>query len=143
MQISFDPRSSSDILFVKKLLVSLTADSEAEPVVAENTGSAAKEASSVGCADGAASNVLPMDAAAIKSKKKKIEREITLEQTIDEIPEPVVTIEEARKALNVLTTAKGMNEGMKMLGKYDAKRIGELNQKNYKDFVKDCIDGSR
>jgi hypothetical protein len=143
MQISFDPRSPSDILFVKKLLDTLTTDSDAQPVVADNTGSAARVASPVGCADGAASNVLPMDAAAIKSKKKKVEREVTLEQTIDEIPEAVVTIEEARKALNVLTTAKGMNEGMKMLDKYDAKRIGELNQKHYKDFVKDCINGAR
>jgi hypothetical protein len=146
MQISFDPRSSADVLFVKKLLASLEADSHAQPEVASNTGSAVEKiASSQARTEGAASNILPLDAAAIKDRKKKPAREVTLEQTIDEIPDPLpeANVDGARKALSIFTTAKGITEGLNLLKKYQANRIAELKSDVYADFIKDCINGAR
>ncbi|NDB68905.1 MAG: hypothetical protein EB015_13030 [Methylocystaceae bacterium] len=152
MQITFNTESALDRRLIEVLLVSLS-QQKAQPEVANSNAGSAKSvvASSDECADSGAVSVssLAEAASAVEPKpkaKKPVERELTLEQTIDELPSvtyPPATIEGARSALTKYTSVKGIPDGMKLLAKYKANRIAELDQEKYSSFIKECIDGAR
>lgn len=153
MQITFNTESALDRRLIEVLLVSLSTQQDAQPEVA-NTGSAESVVASSDdhSADSGAVSVLSLAEAAStvdppkRKPKKHVEREVTLEQTIDEAPTytyPPSDFDGVKKALGIYTQTKGFPAGVKLLSKYKAARISELAEDQYPQFVKDCIDGTR
>lgn len=154
MQITFNTESALDRRLVEVLLVSLSNQQDAQPEVADNAGSIVSvvASSDINCADSGAVSVssLAEAASAVESIKKKpkkhVEREVTLEQTIDEAPTytyPPTDLDGVKKALNILIKTKGFAAGSKTLASFGAARISELSEDQYEKFIKGCIDGTR
>lgn len=148
MQISFDPRNPADIQFIEKLLVGLSSNSLAEPVVAQNPGSTvtAIASAAVDCAGGVeASSHSQENASAPVTNNVVNLREVTLDETLDQTAatSKAPTSEDCKTSLRSVTDKKGLDAGMVILKKFSVSRIGELPVENYGDFIKECARGAR
>ena len=140
--------------------VSAVPSAEAQPAVAENTGTTASgstlspEGSGVSGEAGAL-GVPGADKPASPAPEKKTRKAKVTEAAApsqgnpgdsdaQSTPEPgapsaaAPTIDEVRAALQSFTTAKGMPAAIELLKSYNAGRISELKPEQYADFVKKC-----
>lgn len=160
MQITFDTANPHDLNLLNRLL-NLACTQDAQPAVAQNTGTSASGVSHLSPEGSGVSEQGAADAAPAapekpkRGRKPKVEHPVveTTEQAWEEPapePEPEVpvvqetadpatfTIDEVRAALQQFTAAKGVPAGIELLKKFGAGRISELAEGDYASFVAEC-----
>lgn len=146
MQISFDPRDPADLQFIEKLLVGLSSNSLAEPVVAQNPGSTvtAIASAAVDCAGGVETPVHSQPSVSAPDNVIKL-REVTTDQTLDQTAakSKAPSKEDCTKALKAYTAKEGMDAGLALLKHYEVSRVGELAPEYYEQFIAECVNGAR
>lgn len=143
MQISFDPRNSADIQFVEKLLAGLSSSGLAEPVVAQNPGSAVVALASLAtdCAGGVEASVLSQTEASAPVTNNVVNlREVSPDDTLDQTAakSKAPCKDDCTKALKAFTAKEGMDAGLELLKKFKVSRVGELDPSDYSDFLAKC-----
>lgn len=160
MQITFDTANPQDL----KLLNRLLDIQNAQPEVAQNTGTAASGFFTLSTeGSGVSEPVAEQPAQAAPEKKerkpraKKGDAAEPVEKPVDTLPaeEPAqeeaapaeaaaespsepLTIDSVRAALQQFTAAKGVPAGIELLKKFGAGRISELEEGDYAAFVAEC-----
>lgn len=152
MQITFDTDNAKDRTLVAALLkLNLAPAGDAQPEVAQNTGSTATGSNPLpegsGVTGEAASATAAASSAPVKEKKpkktatenvSKDEPKIDTSEAAVETSDKPLTLDEVRAALQTFTASKGVPAGIELLKEFGAGRVSELDAGKYANFVAKC-----
>ena len=146
MQIILDTSNPKDLALIDKIFGPALAG-EAQPQVAQNSGTVAT-GNDLSPEGNGVSGAVAEAAAPAPEKKPRKKKEEVAEPVVDTTPvaEPETksvsdkpaSLDEVRAALQAFTAKSGVPAGIELLKKYNAARISELEEQHYGAFIADC-----